>query len=136
MVNGSDLASYCAAVGTIDYVDQRYAGPAVTEAMTRVLLVPAGSARDRVRWRCVDGAVFACTSYVGPICDMTPTVVEMREFCERNPNVGQLLAPNGPWSCADGKPQLPADASWPVDERGFLPQAWIKVPSTEAAPAG
>ena len=131
-----DPFSYCAAVGTIDYVDQRYAGPAVTEAMTRVLLIPANSARDRVRWRCVDGAVLACTSYVGPICDVTPTVLEMREFCERNPNVEQLLAPNGPWSCTDGQPLLPADASWPVDERGFLPQAWVKVPGNEAAPAG
>lgn len=127
---------YCRAVGTIDYVDHRYTGPAVTEAMTRRLLIPASSARDRVRWRCFDGAVLACTSYIGPICDMAPTVLEMREFCERNPNVEQLLAPSGPWSCADGKPQLPAGASWPVDARGFLPQGWVTVPDTETGTAG
>lgn len=124
--------AYCRAVGTIDYVDHRYVGPAVIEAMTRTLLIPADSARDRVRWRCFEGAVLACTSYIGPICDMAPTVLEMREFCERNPNVEQLLAPSGPWSCADGKPQLPLNASWPVDARGFLPQGWIKVADPEA----
>lgn len=127
---------YCRAVQTIDYVDQRYIGPAVTEEMTRALLIPVGSPRDRVRWRCFDGAVLACTSYIGPICDMAPTVTEMREFCERNPNVEQLLAPSGPWSCADGKPQLPADATWPVDARGFLPQGWISVADPGTATAG
>lgn len=131
-----DPFSYCRAVGTIDYVDNRYAGPAVTPAITQALLVPAGSARDRVRWRCVGGAVLACTSYIGPICDMAPTVLEMREFCERNPNVEQLLAPSGTWACVDGKPQLPADARWPIDERGFLPMGWVKVPDAEPATAG
>ena len=38
-----DPFSYCRAVGTIDYIDHRYTGPAVTEAMTRVLLIPASS---------------------------------------------------------------------------------------------
>lgn len=128
--------AYCRAVGTIDYIDNRYAGPAVTPAIAQALLIPAGSARDRVRWRCVSGAVLACTSYIGPICDIAPTVTEMREFCERNPNVEQLLAPSGTWACVDGKPQLPADAHWPIDERGFLPMGWIKVPDTASATAG
>lgn len=124
-----DPFSYCGAVGTIDYIDQRYVGPAVPDAITRVLPIAASAARDRVRWRCFEGTVLACTSYIGPICDSAPTVIEMREFCERNPNVEQLLAPNGPWSCVDGKPQLPADASWPIDARGFLPQGWVDVPN-------
>ncbi|HEV2514437.1 MAG TPA: hypothetical protein VGV07_04255 [Devosia sp.] len=131
-----DPFAYCRAVGTIDYIDNRYVGPAVTSAIAQALLVPPGSARDRVRWRCVSGAVLACTSYIGPICDMAPTVVEMREFCERNPNVEQLLAPSGTWACVDGKPQLPADARWPIDERGFLPQGWIRVPDGASATAG
>ena len=122
-----DPFAYCRAVGTVDYVDHRYSGPATVTAITSALLIPAGSARDRVRWRCFEGAVLACTSYIGPICDMAPTVQEMREFCERNPNVEQLLAPSGTWACVDGKPQLPANASWPIDARGFLPQGWIAV---------
>lgn len=135
-VSYEDPFSYCSAVGTIDHVDYRYAGPAFTEEMTRALLIPPGSSRDRVRWRCVNGTVLACTSYFGPVCDMTPTVIEMREFCERNPNVAQLLAPNGPWSCADGKPKLPDTASWPVDARGFLPGAWVTIAGPDAPPAG
>jgi len=131
-----DPFAYCRAVGTIDYVDYRYNGPAVVAAMTSTLLIPAGSARDRVRWRCFEGAVLACTSYIGPICDMAPTVLEMREFCERNPSVEQLLAPSGTWACVDGKPQLPANASWPIDARGFLPQGWIPVPDPGASGAG
>lgn len=129
-----DPFAYCRAVGTVDYVDYRYTGPATVEAITSTLLIPAGSARDRVRWRCFEGAVLACTSYIGPICDMAPTVLEMREFCERNPDVEQLLAPSGTWACINGKPQLPANASWPVDARGFLPQGWIAV--TEPKPTG
>lgn len=131
-----DPFRYCGAVGTIDHVDSRYLGPAFTEPMARALLIPTNSARDRVRWRCVDGAVLACTSYAGPVCDMAPTVTEMREFCERNPNVEQLMAPSGLWSCTDGRPQLPADASWPIDERGFVPGRWIEVPNPGAAQAG
>ncbi|OEO32891.1 hypothetical protein VW23_009340 [Devosia insulae DS-56] len=131
-----DPFAYCRAVGTIDYVDNRYSGPATVTAMTSALLIPASSARDRVRWRCFEGAVLACTSYIGPICDMAPTVQEMREFCERNPNVEQLLAPSGTWACVDGKPQLPANASWPIDSRGFLPQGWIAVSDPGSATAG
>lgn len=131
-----DPFAYCRAVGTVDYVDYRYTGPATVEAITSTLLIPAGSARDRVRWRCFEGAVLACTSYIGPICDMAPTVLEMREFCERNPNVEQLLAPSGTWACIDGKPQLPANASWPVDARGFLPQGWIAVTDPKTTGAG
>lgn len=132
----TDPFSYCRAVATIDHVDSRYTGSAFTEAMARALLIPTGSARDRVRWRCFEGAVLACTSYAGPVCDMAPTVIEMQEFCERNPNVAQLMAPSGTWSCADGRPQLPPDASWPVDERGFLPNSWVVVPDTGRTPTG
>ncbi len=131
-----DPFTYCRAVGTIDYVDHRYTGPATVAAMTSALLVPAGSARDRVRWRCFEGVVLACTSYIGPICDMAPTVQEMREFCERNPNVEQLLAPSGTWACVDGRPQLPANASWPIDSRGFLPQGWIAITDPGTTGAG
>jgi len=131
-----DPFAYCRAVGTIDYVDYRYTGPATVAAMTSTLLIPGSSARDRVRWRCFEGAVLACTSYIGPICDMAPTVLEMREFCERNPSVEQLLAPSGTWACVNGKPQLPANASWPIDARGFLPQGWITVADPGASGAG
>ncbi len=71
--------------------------------------------------------MLACSSYVGPICDVTPSVEEMRAYCKRNPNITRWFAPHGIWSCVNGKPELPADANWLVDDRGFMPRAWIAV---------
>lgn len=134
----TDPFSYCAAVGTIDYVDARYVGPQFTPQIANTLHIPATSSPDRVSWRCVNGVVMACTSFDWPVCDMTPTANEMLAFCEQNPSVPRLLAPNGLWSCEGGRPKLPDDASWPVDDRGFFPTAWIPVtpPSGDTASAG
>lgn len=124
----TDPFAYCAEVKTIDTVDGRYGGPPFTEAMAEVLSVPDSASPDRIRWRCVDGAVLACQSFDWPHCAVTPTVTEMVDFCTRQPTVERLLAPAGTWSCRNGRPVLPQDASWPVDERGFLPRAWFTVP--------
>lgn len=132
----ADPYQYCGAVQTIDYVDRRYEGPAFTADIAEALRVPLRSAPDRVSWRCVDGVVYACASFDWPVCAMTPTADEMLEYCRRNPSVGRLLAPNGTWSCEAGKPKLPEGASWPVDERGFFPAAWIPVLPPETPSAG
>ncbi|MBK8082353.1 MAG: hypothetical protein IPK28_00175 [Devosia sp.] len=132
----SDPHAYCDAVRTIDYVDRRYEGPRFTSDIAEALRVPLRSAPDRVSWRCVDGVVYACASFDWPVCAMTPTAEEMLEYCRRNPAVGRLLAPNGTWSCEAGKPKLPDGASWPVDERGFFPPAWIPVFPPETPPTG
>jgi len=123
----TDPFAYCSAVRTIDYVDARYAGPRFTAAIADALRVPMGSAPDRVSWRCVDGVVYACASFDWPVCAMTPTAQEMLEYCQRNPGVTRLLAPNGTWSCEGNRPRIPEGASWPVDARGFFPPAWIPV---------
>lgn len=129
-----DPFSYCRAVDTVDHIDARYDGPAFTEAITRALDIPPDAARDRVRWRCQDGSVLACTSYAGPVCDMAPTVSEMQGFCSSNPDVERLMAPSGTWSCVKGAPQLPPEARWPVDERGFFPDSWVVVPDIGITP--
>jgi hypothetical protein len=123
----SDPFAYCGAVKTVDYVDNRYVGPRFTTAIADALRVPMESAPDRVSWRCVDGVVYACASFDWPVCAMTPTAQEMVDYCVRNPGVTRLLAPNGTWSCEGNKPRLPDGASWPVDARGFFPNAWIPV---------
>jgi hypothetical protein len=123
----ADPFSYCAAVQMVDYVDNRYTGPRFTAEIAEALRVPMGSAPDRVSWRCVGGVVYACASFDWPVCAMTPTAQEMVEYCLRNPGVTRLLAPNGTWSCEGNKPRLPEGASWPVDARGFFPNAWIPV---------
>lgn len=132
----ADPHAYCRSVGTIDYVDRRYEGPRFTSDIAEALRVPLRSAPDRVSWRCVEGVVYACASFDWPVCSMTPTADEMLEYCRRNPTVGRLLAPNGTWSCDAGKPKLPEGASWPVDERGFFPPAWIPVFPPEVPTAG
>jgi len=123
----ADPFSYCGAVQTVDYVDNRYTGPRFTAEIAEALRVPMGSAPDRVSWRCVEGIVYACASFDWPVCAMTPTAQEMVEYCVRNPGVTRLLAPNGTWSCEGNRPRLPDGANWPVDARGFFPNAWIPV---------
>lgn len=131
----TDPFAYCSSVGTVDYVDERYRGPLVIPAITRALSVPDNASRDRVHWRCAGGAVVACASYIGPVCDLAPTVDEMRGYCARYPSAPQLMAPGGAWSCVNGQPQLPENAVWPVDGRGFRADSWVVVKAT-AAPAG
>ncbi len=135
MTTYDDPFAYCQAVGTIDYPDGRYSGPPVVSAMTQLLRAPADATRDRVHWRCMSGSVLACASYAGPICDTAPTVEEMTAYCARNPDAKPLFAPHGIWSCVAGQPQLPENANWPVDARGFMPRAWITVspPAAQAA---
>lgn len=128
-----DPFAYCSAVTTIDYVDSRYSGPRFTAAIAEALRVPLQSAPDRVSWRCVDGAVYACASFDWPVCAMTPTAEEMLDYCQSHPGAARLLAPNGTWSCEGTRPRLPEGASWPVDARGFFPRAWIRVPPPQDA---
>ena len=123
----TDPFAYCGAVGTIDHVDGRYGGAMVTPAILRALSLPQSATRDRVHWRCVDGAVLACASYVGPVCDMAPSPAEMQEYCARYTTAPQLLAPGGTWSCLGGKPRLPPDAEWTMDARGFRSDSWVSV---------
>lgn len=123
----TDPFSYCAAMGTIDFPDRRYAGPAVALAIVETLRVPASSPPDRVKWRCVDGAVWACASFDWPVCAVTPSLAEMVEYCAKNANAFGLQAPSGNWSCEGTRPVIPEGETWPVDERGFLPSAWIEI---------
>ena len=128
-----DPFSYCAAVGTVDFPDHRYAGPYLVPVVADALRVPAASSPDRVKWRCFEGAVLGCASFDWPICAVTPSVPEMLEFCSKNPTARGLQAPNGNWSCNGTRPEIPAGENWPVDARGFLPTAWITIPPTPAA---
>lgn len=123
----SDPYEYCGAVKTIDFVDSRYSGPSFTPDIAAALGIPANSTPDKVKWRCVDGAVYACSAFGWPACDLTPTAVQMQEFCTRNPDMKRLVAPRGIWACESGIPRLPAGSSWPVDASGFYPDAWVRV---------
>jgi len=131
----ADPFAYCAAVGTIDYVDGRYTGSMVTAEIAQALRMPIDSSRDRVTWRCVGGEVLGCSSFAWPRCGIVPSAKELVEFCRLFPDIPRLIAPQGPWSCVAGKPKLPDDASWPVDARGFAVGAWININASARAAA-
>jgi hypothetical protein len=121
----AEATAFCAAVDTLDRPDARYTGPAFTQVMAQRLKIPMTTSPDRVRWRCVAGQVLICASFAGPVCDQTPSIKEMQDFCVLHPDVPALFAPSGTWSCVAGKPQLPDGAKWPIDAHGFFPAAWL-----------
>jgi hypothetical protein len=128
---------FCRAAGTVDRPDGRYTGPEVPPAVALALGVPEAAPADRVKWRCVEGAVWACASYGRPVCAVTPTIEEMTEFCKRYPGAQGMQAPNGTWSCEQQSPVIPIGETWPVDALGFLPGAWrLLVPAPAPATPG
>jgi hypothetical protein len=93
-----DPFAYCAAVGTIDAPDARYAGPTMPDAVARGLKAafdmpesaPLEPFRDRSTWRCMAGKVYACTAGANLPCgekadtSRSPTSA-MTAFCRDNP---------------------------------------------------
>ncbi|SFZ86652.1 hypothetical protein SAMN02983003_3843 [Devosia enhydra] len=131
----TDVFAYCRTVGTVDFPDHRYSGPLVPPVVATAIGAPPSASPDRVRWRCLDGAVMACGSYDRVACAMTPSLNEMLEFCSRRPGTRNLLAPNGTWSCEGTRPTIPPGDNWPVDARGFFPGAWVNVAANRAGAA-
>jgi len=143
----SDPFKYCAAVGTIDEPDERYAGPAAPEAVIEGLREKAGIAGDAPNdlvaagtvWRCMDRQVWAC--FVGanlPCTEKADTSStprpEVEEFCSANPNADVIpAAVTGratvyEWRCVDGIPQAAKQVLTP-DAQGFLSEFWYELSS-------
>jgi hypothetical protein len=123
----SDPVRYCSAIRTIDAPDARYAGPAVPPAVATALLLPKSADPSQVHWRCASGVALACNANNTDACSPTPTVQYMLQYCGQHPGAASMPAPNGSWSCNGTRPVIPADQSWPVDARGFFPDAWVRV---------
>lgn len=122
----SDPFRYCQAIGTIDAPDAEYNGPDVPPAIATALGLAPSTPGNEVHWRCVDRTVMACTSQ-GAACAPTPTVEVMLGYCAAHPDTQNIAAPNGSWSCNGTRPVIPRDQKWPVDARGFYPNAWQQV---------
>ncbi|HTJ59308.1 MAG TPA: hypothetical protein VL418_17375 [Devosiaceae bacterium] len=123
----SDPFVYCQAVDTIDAPDDRYAGPALPAAVASALDLDSAPPAGQVRWRCAGQQVLACNANHTAACELTPTVDLMMSYCRKHPDAQGIPAPNGFWSCDGSRPSIPSDQRWPVDARGFFPQAWIRV---------
>jgi len=123
----TDPVRYCQTVRTIDAPDSHYTGPAVPPAVATALLIPKSTPASEVHWRCANGIALACNANGTHACDPTPTVQQMLDYCAKHPGASAMPAPNGSWSCNGTRPVIPEDQSWPVDARGFYPNAWVRV---------
>lgn len=132
---GEDPFAYCKISGDVDAP----AGPtpgSVAAALSRRLAVPPIPA-DRVSWRCMDGAVWACTVGANIQCDAKldtdrTSTDGMRTWCRENPTADVVpayvtgRATAFEWRCTDGEPTVVRQLATP-DARGFDSSVWTAV---------
>ncbi len=141
----TDPFAYCAAVGTVDTPDERYAGPKVPDTVARGIMkatnaspnAPLDVFVENSFWRCMDGQVYGCTVGANLPCqakadtNRTPTAGEI-EFCRTNPNSDFIpAAVTGretvyEWRCTSGRPDIVRQVLQP-DRRGFISNFWYAI---------
>lgn len=143
-----DPFSYCRAVGTIDQPDARYIGPNPPPAVIAGLIKSLGVGPSDTRsealargsyWRCMDGAVYACTVGANLPCESradtsrTPTKGE-QQYCAANPGSGFIPmyvtghATIYDWHCEGAEPVAGRQLS-EVDARGYIAGIWYRIPA-------
>jgi hypothetical protein len=140
----SDPVAYCRAVGTIDVPDAQYTGPAVPDWVVRALMramhAPANApvaAFRHTAWRCLDGAVLACTTGANIPCDQKADTshtasVGAQRFCRQNRDADVVPAYAAgrttifEWRCAAGDPVIARQVQ-DVDAAGFPSAFWHRV---------
>jgi hypothetical protein len=147
----TDPFAYCAAVGTIDAPDARYAGPAVPDAIAHGLQTATGAAADvpldRLAnasfWRCMDGKVYACFVGANLPCQeqantsQAPTA-NMTNYCRANADAAAIpafvtgRATVYEWRCENGV-ATPGRQVLEVDTRGFIANIWHAITAEGAA---
>lgn len=140
-----DPFAYCAAVGTIDAPDSRYDGSAMPEVLAQKLKAASGAPADAplapfqeaAFWRCMGGAVYACTVGANLPCmtkadtgrDPGPAV---RDFCREQPDAAVVpavvtgRATVYAWRCSGGQPVIEGPPK-AVDQAGFLADIWYRI---------
>lgn len=127
-----DVFSYCAAVGTVDAPDHRYHGVSPPPEVAAALADAAGSP-ETLRWRCMDGEVYACATGPNVACGRAdhrqrPNMA-VRRYCQSQPDAPSVpLGVAGPrtlyqWSCA-GTQAVMARQVAHADARGFVAEFW------------
>jgi hypothetical protein len=144
-----DPFAYCAAVGTIDAPDARYAGPAMPDAIASGLKAALGGSeaapparfREGSTWRCMAGKVYACTIGANLPCSekadtsRSPTAA-MMAFCRDDPGAdGIPMVVTGratvyAWRCAGDVPAIEHQITEP-DARGYLANVWYEIGRSE-----
>jgi hypothetical protein len=140
----TDPFTYCAAVGTIDAPDARYAGDkmpdSIVQAMVQQGIVSAEAPiefQKNAVWRCMDGKVWVCHFGANLPCQekadtsQAPTQA-MIDFCAANPAADNIpAAVTGratvyEWACQDGKAVVVKQLFTP-DAQGFLSDFWYQL---------
>jgi hypothetical protein len=145
-----DPFAYCAAVGTIDAPDARYAGPKMPDAIARGLRTasglpedaPVAALRDHSIWRCMAGRVYACTFGANLPCKETADTSRsatsaMTAFCRDEPGADFIpMVVTGratvyAWRCEQGAPAIARQITDP-DARGYLANVWYAIARPES----
>ena len=140
----TDPFAYCAAVGTLDAPDARYAGPKMPAAIVNGLQkalnltgTPAPPITQNSFWRCMEGKVYACTVGANLPCldkanlSKTPSP-GMLEYCRANPTADFIPAyvtgHNAvyEWQCKAGVPEAGKQVAQ-VDAQGFIAGIWYQI---------
>lgn len=142
----SDPFAYCAAVGTIDAPDARYAGPQIPDKVINGFKIAAGLQDSTMPadvfqkttiWRCMDGQVYACNFGANLPCDSKANVdktpsPEMEAYCKANQDSDFIpMSVTGhdtiySWRCVKDAPEL-LDQIAQVDAAGFLANIWYPI---------
>ena len=141
----ADPFTYCAAVGTVDVPDARYAGPAMPEAVLRGLKAaldlpadaPSAPLATNSVWRCMDGKIYACTIGANLPCSEKADTrrqpgAALVEFCRQNPDAGVIpMAVTGratvfEWRCAGETPAIVRQFAQ-ADAAGYLAGIWHEI---------
>ena len=142
----SDPHAYCAGVVNADTPARPYIGPAIPPSLVPAIRRAAGlspSAPDRVvaagsRWRCMNGAVYACFVGANLPCgekaDLARTPnAGVTAYCKANPSAEVVpMSAAGratvfEWRCRDGVAEIVRQFA-EADPRGFIAGIWYRVP--------
>lgn len=142
----TDPFAYCAAIGTMDKPDARYAGTPVPDAVINGFKKAAGlesstepmdMLRKTTLWRCMDNKVYACNFGANLPCDSkantdrTPSQA-LIDFCKASPDSEVIpMSVTGhdtiySWYCLKASPQVLQQIAQ-VDKAGYLQQIWYAI---------
>ncbi len=141
-----DPFTYCAAVGSIDAPDARYAGEAVPDVIIEGFKKVAGvegstepmeQFKKSTIWRCMGGKLMACNFGANLPCDSKANIDQtpsqaMQDYCAENTNSEFIpMSVTGhdtiySWQCVEGSPKL-LDQVAEVDAAGYLANIWYEI---------
>ena len=139
-----DPFAYCAAVGTIDELDEQYSGSNMPDAIIQGMVAQAVIVADApleiqqsAVWRCMDSQVWVCHFGANLPClqkaDVsTVPAPALEKFCRANPEVEGIptvvtgRATMYKWGCKDGKPEV-IEQIFERDSQGYLADFWYEL---------